>query len=1043
MTNPSVKGGSSISARDRTPSLHLSKLADLLAESIPTNQNDGAAALPFLLLDGKKLRLNTQGVLERLIRHEAFKPEFLPGQDSGFLRDIEMPPPGTRAKVGGRLLPGSEVRTSNALEKLHAAISAQLDMALEGQNLEAFVLPSMDEALEILSATVRERKPEAPAAATMVPVHFAPSGRKAEERGKDIGRMLSAIEMIDGRDWLDVLLNGISEKLRKDGIEDAEEIVGAIESQKNVPGSQIRRFLDFLDDEALSRVRLQVTMRLMEAVAAQSTKPGLKAYVARVKECFDRFAGANGESLLLDVGAAHGQHNTSDFADHLQKATFYGCLPVWAEWSVQLFESRTEPTQGFATVREVSYRFRVNGNNPQTGLSAFETRLQRIHERVLASPGPDNNVKKAIAELVFLHLVLPDSIFEPSPRDIAASAARIAEALKTDPITTLQKLFTQLQARSQVMSQIADELVKVLQSKSKGLLEVASRTVDKFKISVLRSIVNWEAVESIAPGATDILVKNDRGPDSVVWFDHLIVSDATTIPGRIASYSVHTELQERSLAPSGDAYEVEMTKDLSGAVLPVRLIPFHWDKYEQTWRPAVPNPDTLDAGTGIEVEYALRTLTLTRVKDDEKAKSEQLRTAALSAFSLLVYIALWELARRIQSACARPLSMTIVRLQLTGKKAKRDEDAQDGNTAVYAVSQALEKALSRELPVKLQGLTTQLGEREAADALRWKNRGALHALVGGHPLRFQMNGTLDRVALITYVTRPSDMHPMYPEMDGFLFINRTYQAVRENGVATLRLDRMQSRLVDSIKDFKTPQRILEEIARLSKEGFEHIMLLSHHFGNRHVGRATERHSPHGSLQFLEEASVRFPDIHLYSLRRDVFPATRLRKRGSDESAFEVVSFDDHDELCDQMGAEVLRSIVPVYTFATLAVVADEQERRPQSGFCTYFFDLEQRVSNRGRQEIFRQNMLGTGQGRDVQQSLISVLRALHFMESEKPANKSQLLPVLDPFDWAMPANTAAAGEVEIMRRHGGGRTVLLSIPAVLAHVTKVLHKEHE
>jgi hypothetical protein len=50
------------------------------------------------------------------------------------------------------------------------------------------------------------------------------------------------------------------------------------------------------------------------------------------------------------------------------------------------------------------------------------------------------------------------------------------------------------------------------------------------------------------------------------------------------------------------------------------------------------------------------------------------------------------------------------------------------------------------------------------------------------------------------------------------------------------------------------------------------------------------------------------------------------------------------------------------------------------------------------------------------------------------------LPVLDPFDWASPSTTAAAGEVEIMSRRRTGN-VLLSLPAVLAHATKVLHKE--
>ena len=93
-----------------------------------------------------------------------------------------------------------------------------------------------------------------------------------------------------------------------------------------------------------------------------------------------------------------------------------------------------------------------------------------------------------------------------------------------------------------------------------------------------------------------------------------------------------------------------------------------------------------------------------------------------------------------------------------------------------------------------------------------------------------------------------------------------------------------------------------------------------------------------------------------------------------------------------------------------------------------------------RRETVRQNILGIGAASEVRKSLISVLRAIHFMESEKPSANAILLPVLDPFDWANPTTTAASGEVEVMSRRGG-RAVLLSLPAILAHVTKILHKD--
>lgn len=1037
MATTSSRGGSSVSARSVSPSLNLAKLSELLLAALAPHDTSKQAALPLLSVDKSKVLLNTRGVLYRLFQTEGFRTEFEPGTHSGFVRDMDLPPPGMTARVGGRLLAGSEGATSKAIDKLHEAIAAAVEEALSGIDANTLTATSLDDVLQVLAETAHERKPEVPSTASLIPIVFAGNERRYDERGNDIGRVLSAIETVDGRDGLELLLLGIANLLRKDGMEDdeVEETLVAIRTQRNRPGSQIRQFLDFLDDEALSRVRLQVTMRLMTALANQSMKAGFVAYVARVKQCFELFGGTKGEALLLDVSSAYGQANTLNFAEHLRKALFYFCLPVWAEWSVQIFETRTEPTQGFATVREVSYRFRVNGNNPMTSKSAFESRLDRLHERLLASPGPDAFVRRDIAELVFLWMVMPDSLESPTALDLAVEAKRIADSIRADPAATLASLHSTLRARIYVVDAIAGELIELLKSKVNRLVTAANNTADRFTVSVHRNIVNREALDSISE-KTDVLVKAEHGPDSIAWFEHLTISDDAVVAGSIASYNVVTELKERSLAVSGPATSVAMTRDLTDPALPIRFVPHKWLKQEQEWVADPPDTAVFDAAVGIEVQYDLDMLRRSRLKDDEKARAEQLRSAALAAFTLLVYIALWELQRRIRGD-RRDMVTVMLRLQHTGRKLSREEDANDANTAVYAASQAIEKALAREGTIKLQGLTTIAGG--GSSTLHWKRRGALYALLGGQATRFKMEGALDKVALLTYVTRPCDSHSAHSDADGYLFVSRTYVANNDEKGSVLRAVRMRSRLVESRKDFKNPQPILEEIARLRTDGYSHVMLLSHHFGNRHIGRAADRHAPHGTLEFLDEAVQRFPDMTLYTLRRDVFPATRLRKRDTSESGFEVLNFKDHQEMYDAQSHDILRGILPIYTFATLAVVGDEGER-PQSGFCTYFFDVDQRITNLEARETVRANIMGVNHGGEVRKSLISVLRAIHFMESEKPAGKSVLLPVLDPFDWANPPKTAATGEIEIMSRRGS-RSVLLSLPAVLAHVTKVLHKD--
>lgn len=1032
MTTSRIRGGSRISARDRAPSVNLAKLAELLSKSIAPSEGTGLAGLQLFTRDDERIRVNTRGVIARLLTKPDFLTAFAPGEDTGFLRDADPPPFGTTAKMGGRLLHGTQAPNAKALNAVRNAIVQELDM-LGDVDFAALTASPLSAALKAMADTVNAPTPQAPHNALMVPVEFAEAGRPVADREKDIGRVLSGIETVDGRDWLQLMLSGVERKLQADNEDpdDIDAIKAAIGSQSERPGSQIRQFLDFLEDEAMARVRMQVCMRIMEAVAAQSPREGFKSYVQRVREAFEAFAGREGEAMPLDVSSVYGVMNNTDLAEQLRKAMFYYCLPVWCEGSVQLFERRIDPEQNQPTVREVSYRFRVNGLKPETGRSAFESRLSRLEDRLLNEPGPGDNVKRQLAELVFLDLVLPPSIHEASSGDVSARAATIALALKADPVRELKRIHHSLVSRIGVMDDIADEMVRLLKTKSTSFVSTANRFADKLLISVQKDIFEWEVVRGLTSDKQEVLVKADSGPDTVAWFSRIRVSEDPW-PSSVASVWVETNLQERSLTVAGDSHEVAMSKDLESHVLPVRLVPYAWRG--DAWVPALPNPAVLDTGRGIDIEYDLRPLTLTKKKDDEKARAEQLRTATVAALGILVYVALFELVLRAKAA--RPgVTMTLVRVQLTGKLKDRESDAHDGNTAIYALSQALEKALSRELPVKLQGLTT---ENDARDSVRWKNRGALAALLGGQPVRFAQDGSLDKVAVLSYVTRPCDTHPAYPETDGYLFVSRTYVADSEGGETTLRVNHMLSRLVESRKDFGIPHLILEEIARLRKAGYQHILMLSHHFGNRHIGRAAERHSPHATLQFLDEAAGRFPDVFLYPLRRDVFPATRLRKRDTLESAFEVQRYDAHQKMYQEGAADILRSLLPVYTFATLHVVGDED--RPQSGFCTYFFDAEHRLSDFSLRETTRANILGTGEAEQKRRSLVSVLRAIHFMESEKPSDKNRLLPVLDPFDWATPTTTAAAGELEVVSRRGN-RTILLSLPAVLAHVTRVLHKE--
>lgn len=629
-------GGASISARARTPSLDLATVAGLLAKSVEVSASAKAAsAIPLASFDAaaNRLRINVRGVLGRLLSNPDFQSKLKAGADTGFARDLDFPPRGCDAKMGGRLLPGSEATTTAAVSSLHNAISKELDAALGQTDVSTLIAPSAQSALEELSHRLGRRIPVTPETASLVAIEFASPDRKAHERERDVARVLTAIEVIEGRDWLEKMISGVKRKLTNDDVpeEEIESILESIALQREQPGSQIRRFLDFLDDEALARVRLQVTFELMQSVATQSDSAGLKAYVERVQACFERFASSRGDSLLIDVSAVYGQRNNSDLAEHLRKAMFYGVLPLWADWATQLFEVRSDPAQGFATKREVSYRFRVNGQNPETSKSAFSTRLDRLEARLLEEPGPQVSGYRAFAELIFLRLVVPTSSSAPNTEDLWATANDIGARLKVDPVATVRELIGELRTRESVMDQLADELIHVLQSKSRKLVDAANRRADKYYIAVHKNIVDWNAVTSMGSPGQEILVRNERIHDNVAWFSNLtITDDPTTATGTLASYSVETTLVERCLAPVDGRAELRMARDNSAPVLAIRMIPYKLEKDpatgEVSWTPENESYRQFDFGRGLDIEYELRPLALSR-KADDKASLEQMRAA--------------------------------------------------------------------------------------------------------------------------------------------------------------------------------------------------------------------------------------------------------------------------------------------------------------------------------------------------------------------------------------------------------------------------------
>ncbi|MGZ5790134.1 MAG: hypothetical protein ACXWJF_11840, partial [Burkholderiaceae bacterium] len=303
---------------------------------------------------------------------------------------------------------------------------------------------------------------------------------------------------------------------------------------------------------------------------------------------------------------------------------------------------------------------------------------------------------------------------------------------------------------------------------------------------------------------------------------------------------------------------------------------------------------------------------------------------------------------------------------------------------------------------------------------------------------------IDKIALVTYATRPCDYYPEAQDADGYLYKAKTYLAEAVNTPFTgyrMSFDKMQSFVVNNRDALKQPTLIHEEIAELEKKGFKHIVLISSHYGNHRINSTAARHSPHAQIEFLNQITEKFPEVNLYTMRRDVFPATRLHDRSEEESAFETSSLSDHNELIK--GLEGLnidhQSLTPSFTLATLSVVGKDTASRPQSGFCTYFWQDNSTIYDQEWRERVRSCIVSNSEERNC---ISHVLRGLHYLETEKTPFKGTINPVLDPFSWMQPATQESAGEITILpdtRRRSG--SVTLSLPALLFHVSDVLHSE--
>jgi hypothetical protein len=1052
MATPTQRGARA-RVHSRAPSVDLVRLVELLTKIVKadTDEPNHPVSWPLFGYDAalQRLRINTRGALSRLYQNDAFKDEFRNGENLGFLRDVLLPNRGSDAKMGGRILVERIPEFARAVTELQNAIGDELNalMASQGLTATAFVVPDSLDYLTQLAGAVGTHLRDGATESSVVPIQFTEPDRSSADRQDDVARLIAAVEEVESRDWLENMEKPARRILNRRGLDD-DEIEGSLANLRREAArldSQAQRFLNFLDDEALARVRSAVTFSIMGAIKDGASKRNdldarlLVRYVENIEKLSSTFCDSD-EVLKVDLSRVYGVNGTVSISDQLRKAMYFNCLPVWAEWVNQMFEFR--PMGGGSLAREVSYRFRINGDNPAEGASALLSRLNWYEEDLIsdAVPGPTVPVGRDLAELFLLAVATPTVDDLDTPCDVAKRARELAWRLEAGGKHTLQEVIAELRAQDATMDRIARALVFTLRSRGKALVVAAEKKVREQYICVQESVVDWERLAAATGTSQDFFKRPKEAGQSEtpLWFSSLVITDnPTTVPGLLFSVRVHTRLRERALTAMGNARTMQLQRDIEGSVLPVAWRPFN-AKGDGTWQwNAVGGDLPWLTGPGIDVEYEPKAIGRAPVgakKDIVLEDAQQRHSAAAAAFTVLTYLCLWLVRDMATADGSAPVRTLMLRFQNEGRRGGEEQrQGIPGDEVVYAASQAVEAALSCEAPTYMQGLVL-------ANDSRFRDSGAFTALTSAYPLLLASDAppVVKRIALISYTTRPVSEHPQFPAEEVFLYKAKTYVAESVDAPFAgyrLREDRTQSHIQPK-EAFEEPALIFEEIGRLKEAGYEHIMLLWHHYGNWRIGRTADRHAPHSKPEFLERMAKRFPEVTLYTLRRDVFPATRMRDRLAREAAFEVVRVREHEEFWHPAEAEIRRDLIPIYTFATLGYVGTEMHR-PQSGFCTYFLELDSRLSQVEWSERARVNLIDPNQDSSIRPCLIAVLRGLHYLHAERGVIQRQTRPVLDPHQWIAPGTIGGAGELKVMssRRRGG---VVLSLPALLAHVSTVL-----
>ncbi|AQT06563.1 hypothetical protein A0U91_16275 (plasmid) [Acetobacter persici] len=896
------------------------------------------------------------------------------------------------------------------------------------------------------------------------------------------------------------LLDGIPDG-DEDGQDDVEDSVEAWRSQAQASGSIMAEFIEKLSDIAPSRARLHVSIKILESycvLARRFPKHSGKysnfiKFSTRLINYYNHFC-RYGHSLEIGIPT---KEEGFDFSSNSRSLGLYDSLPVWFKLDDQISETISKNSHGNAeTIREISFLPRLNGVSPENSQTSYENAATKIASEwegfesgsagwrltrlfllwVLTNPSnepePDLFASEAELENFFAaRAAVFSGLLNPSACTEADTKSAREASLKRGVCSVSQSL--KGGALVKFVSETARELLALLRtdrSRSASQGTEISRFLDNEKLSIyvnlMGDMIDPRCYESVCrhPFSEKNITKADLGR---FILRSILVSTGSEVPSALYAYKIDYYISERSLRSKGTgttklpiaresknglgkrALAVTVPSDIGGVINIINngnsvVYERNADYYKQ-----LINECRAGSGSGLQpsipIIYNSTDLDMPSAKA-VSAHDYQESCILASLKKMLFTLASYVVMRRLVKSMGKINGghdglLQILKISPHG----RLNAAETGSETVYAVFKALEINLRKLIRIKSQGYDAGAANYQGyrKTAVRASLDSAFRiTLEGSTPLSFCNTGIVD------YEIRPSDTNSA-GDVLSFVTSVRTYLARTDNGrLNSFSLERSQSYTgtdrADDVEATHSNAVVKSALDYLvDKCGCETIILIGRQHGDRRIGRAADRHRQADPEKFLESLRATYPTVKIIPLVRKRAFVLRLKglERG-DSTAYEIIGATDHGTVTGtSVSNENCSSLLPLYSVATMEVVGQKNqtdETRPRSGLTTYSW-LQGQSGDRYTDEIHRAREVLIDGG-PAQKSLASILRSIHYVETEKSPRNKIFSPVLNPLT---SKSAAEFGEIEITkdiksapRTHLG--EVSICGPALFSRIDDVL-----